>query len=184
MSSRTEAPFHKEPLIAALFDSPDRAARVVEQLIEHDFPMDQVSLLHRAGGHGDDFLGISYGDESERIRVWSQQGALWGSLAGLLAGASGLLIVPGIGALLAAGPIINAIAGAVLGAGVMVGSAVATRLGIALHRLGIPEHKLEQLHQSIMDGKTLLLIHCGDQDPQALERRLLWQGAASVIVLP
>ena len=118
-------PSHKEPLIAALFDSPDSATRVVEQLIEHDFPMDQVSLLHRAGGHGDDFLGISYGDEAERIRVWSEQGALWGSLAGLLAGASGLLIVPGVGALLA------------------------TRLGIALHRLGIPEQKLDLLHQAM-----------------------------------
>lgn len=101
-----------------------------------------------------------------------------------LAGVSGLLIVPGVGAVLAAGPIINAIAGAVLGAGVMAGSAVATRLGIALHRLGMPEEKLEQLHQAIMDGKTLVLIHCGREDPQALKQRLLWQGADSVSVLP
>ncbi len=175
---------HQEPLIAALFDSPDKATKVVEQLIDQDFPMDQISLLHRAGGHGDDFLGISYGDEGERIRVWSEQGALWGSLAGLVAGASGLLIVPGVGALLAAGPIINAIAGAVLGAGVMAGSAMATRLGVALHRLGIPEDKLDALHQAIMDGKTLLLVHAGKQDPQALKQRLLWQGADSVDILP
>ena len=58
-----------EPLIAAVFAAPERATQVVEQLIERDFPMDRVSLLHRAGGHGDDFLGISYGDEAERIRV-------------------------------------------------------------------------------------------------------------------
>lgn len=179
-----DTPLHREPLIAALFDSADNAGRVVEQLIEQDFPMDQVSLLHRAGGHGDDFLGISYGDEAERIRVWSEQGALWGSLAGLVAGASGLLIVPGVGALLVAGPVINAIAGAVLGAGVMAGSALATRLGIALHRFGIPEDKLDQLHQAIMDGKTLLLIHCGNEDPQALQQRLRWQGADSITVLP
>lgn len=179
-----DSPLHPQPLIAALFDSPDKATEVVEQLIEHDFPMDQISLLHRAGGHGDDFLGVSYGNEGERLRVWSEQGALWGSLAGLVAGASGLLIVPGVGALLAAGPIINAIAGAVLGAGVMAGSAMATRLGVALHRLGIPADKLDKLHQAIMDGKTLLLIHTGKQDPQALKQRLLWQGADSVDVLP
>jgi hypothetical protein len=177
-------PPRKEPLIAALFDSPDGATRVVEQLIARDFPMDQVSLLHRAGGHGDDFLGISYGSEAERIRVWSEHGALWGSLAGLLAGASGLLIVPGVGALLVAGPMINAIAGAVLGAGVMAGSALATRVGIALHRMGIPEDKLEHLHQAIMAGKTLLLIHCGREDPQVLGQRLRWQGADDVSVLP
>ncbi|MFC1774582.1 hypothetical protein ACFL3A_14735 [Pseudomonadota bacterium] len=175
---------HQEPLIAALFSSPEPATRVVEQLIKHDFPMDQISLLHHAGGHGDDFLGIAYSDEEERVRVWSEQGALWGSLAGLLAGASGLLVVPGIGPLLAAGPVINAIAGAVLGAGVMAGSALATRLGIALHRLGIPEEKLEELHQAILDGKILLLIHCGNDDPQVWRQRLLWQGAESVTVLP
>lgn len=179
-----DAPPRREPLIAALFDSPADATRVVEQLIAQDFPMDQVSLLHRAGGHGDDFLGISYGSEAERVKVWSEHGALWGSLAGLMAGASGLLIVPGVGALLAAGPVINAIAGAVLGAGVMAGSALATRVGIALHRIGIPEEKLEQLHQAIMDGKTLLLVHCGREDPQALRQRLLWQGADDVSVLP
>ena len=44
MSSHMDTSFYKEPLIAALFDSPDRATRVVEQLIAHDFPMDQVSV--------------------------------------------------------------------------------------------------------------------------------------------
>ena len=146
--------------------------------------MDLISLLHRAGGHGDDFLGISYGSDAERLRVWSAQGALWGSLAGLLASASGMLIVPGVGALLVAGPIIDMIAGAVLGAGVMAGSALATRLGIALHRAGIPEDRLDELHRAIMDGKTLVLIHCGHEDSLALERRLRWQGADSVLRLP
>ncbi|MCB1925564.1 MAG: hypothetical protein KDJ27_17785 [Gammaproteobacteria bacterium] len=174
----------KEPLIAALFASPDTATRIVEQLIERDFPMDRISLLHRAGGHGDDFLGISYGDDVERIKVWSAQGALWGALAGLVAGASGMLIVPGIGALLVAGPIIDLLAGAAVGAGVMAGSALATRVGIALHRIGIPEDKLQALHDALMDGKTLLLIHCGHENPESLQRRLAWQGAECATILP
>ena len=66
----------------------------------------------------------------------------------------------------------------------MARSAVATRLGIALHRLGIPEHKLEQLNRAIVDGKTQLLIHGRSEDPQALDRHLLWQGADSISVLP
>ena len=170
-------------LIAAVFDRPEQANPVVEQLIENDFPMDQISILHRAGGAGDDFLGIAYGDERERIRVWSEQGALWGSLAGLLAGASGLFFVPGVGILLLAGPVINAITGAAVGAGLMAGSAMATRLSIALHRLGLPTPQLERLHQAIMDGQTVLLIHTGNLDPEAFKRRLLWQGAAWVEVL-
>lgn len=175
---------HKEPVIAAVFQSPENATHIVEQLIDEDFPMDRISLLYRAGGYGDDFLGISYGSETERIRVWSAQGALWGSLAGLLAGASGMLLVPGVGALLAAGPIIDAIAGAAVGAGVMAGSALATRVAIALRRLGIPQEKLEHLHRAIMEGRTLLLVHCGNIDPQVLQQRLSWRGADDITILP
>jgi len=171
-------------LVAAVFGDARHAQEVVEQLIAQDFPMDQVSLLHRAGGHGDDFLGLAYDSEGERIRVWGQQGAFWGALGGLIAGVSGLLLVPGVGPLLVAGPIIDMLAGAATGAGLMAGAATLTRVSIALHRMGIPESKLEELHQAIMDGKTLLILHCGDDDPQTWHRKLRWEGADPVLDLP
>lgn len=71
---------NQEPLIAALFSSPEPATQIVEQLIAHDFPMDQISLLHHAGGHGDDFLGIAYSDEEERYASGASRapsGARW-----------------------------------------------------------------------------------------------------------
>ncbi len=172
----------KPALIAAIFDNAEKAYPAVEQLIENDFPMDRISVLHRAGGSGDDFLGIAYGDEKERVRAWSEQGALWGSLAGVLASISGLLFVPGIGVLLAAGPVINALTGAAVGAGLGAGSAAATRLANALHRLGVPEAQLDRLHQAIMDGKTVVLVHTDDQHI-ALDKRLRWQGAEDVLTL-
>ncbi len=171
-------------LIAAVFNDPEKAKRIVEQLVDHDFPMDQVSLLHRAGGHGDDILGISYKDDAERFRVWGEHGALWGALGGLLAGASGMLIVPGIGPLMAAGPLLDLIVGATLGAGLMTGAAAVTRLGAALRKLNIPDEKLEALHDAVMAGKTLLIVHCDRQDPSSWKQRLQWQGAESVWVLP
>lgn len=181
----SEAQSSEHPaLIAAIFPDPESANKIVEQLVEQDFPMDQISVLHRAEGEGDDFLGIAYGDDKERIRVWSEQGAFWGSLAGLLAGASGMFVVPGVGALLLAGPIINALTGAVLGAGLMAGSALATRLAIAFHRLGVPQDILENLHAAVMDGKTVLLLHGGNADPEELQRRLSWHGAEEVITIP
>jgi hypothetical protein len=170
-------------LIAAIFDDPDRAQVLVERLIEEDFPMDQVSLLHHAGGEGDDFLGIAYTDEGERIKVWGKHGALWGAVGGLLAGATGLLVIPGVGPLLVAGPLVDIIAGATVGTGVMASAAVVTRLTIALRRMGIPEEKLELLHQAIMDGKTVLILHCGAEDPVVLQQRIKWYGAELVEVL-
>ena len=146
--------------------------------------MDQLSILHKAGGSGDDFLGIAYSDEKQRFRVWGVEGALWGSLGGLLAGAAGLLLLPGIGPVFIAGPLIDAIAGAAVGAGLMTAGAAVTRLTIALRRYGLPEDKLEVLHQAVMDGKTVLLLHCGQEKPDVLRQRLLWKGADPVLNMP
>ena len=175
---------HTDHLVGAVFDNPDHAQAQVEEMIKHDFPMDQVSILHKAGGQGDDFLGIAYTNENERLKVWGGKGALWGALGGLLAGTVGLLLLPGIGPVLIAGPLIDAITGAAVGAGLMATGAAATHLTIGLHRLGIPDDKLAILHQAIMDGKTVLLMHCGNDDPETWRRRLAWTGADPVFTLP
>jgi len=170
--------------VGAVFGNPDDAYRVVEQMIEQNFPMDRISVLQKAEGSGDDFLGISYSGEKERFKVWGAWGALWGSLGGLLAGATGMLLLPGLGPLLVAGPLIEAIAGAAVGAGLMATGAAATHLTIALRRMGIPEHSLEVLHRAVMEGRTVVLIHCGNDDPEALRRRLAWKGADPVLTMP
>ena len=170
--------------VAAVFGSSDKAIAFVEDLNKHDFLMDQVSILHKAGGLGDDFLGIAYSDEKQRFKVWGAAGALWGSLGGLLAGAAGLFLLPGIGPVLIAGPILDAIVGAAVGAGLMTTGVAVTHLTIGLRRLGIPEDKLALLHQAVMDGKTVVLMHCGDDDPRIWQQRLSWTGADPVFTLP
>ncbi len=170
--------------VGGIFNNPEDAQAVVEEMIKQGFPMDQVSILHKAGGKGDDFLGIVYTDEKERFQVWGAGGALAGALGGLLAGAGGLMLIPGIGPVLVAGPIINAVVGAVAGAGIMTAGAAATHLTIALRRMGIPEEKLEMLHQAVMDGKTVVLMNVGKDDPEAWRSRLEWKGADPVLVLP
>jgi len=139
--------------VAAIFTRPEQAAAVTEAMIEEDFPMDQMSMLHRAGGQGDDILGISYSNEKERIKIWSAEGAAVGSLGGLVAGAAGLFLLPGIGPVLIVGPLVDAIAGAAVGAGLMGVGAAVTHLSIAFNRLGIPDDKLQILHRAIMEGK-------------------------------
>jgi len=175
---------HPKNFVGAVFDNHDNAQAVVEDMIKHDFPMDQVSILHKAGGQGDDFLGIAYTSEKERFRVWGARGALWGALGGLLAGAAGLLVLPGIGPVLVAGPLIDAIAGAAVGAGLMTAGAAVSHLTIALRRLGIPEDKLDIFHRAIMDGKTVLLLHCGHDDAAVWRQRLDWTGADPVFTMP
>lgn len=175
---------HTQHFVGAVFDNPADARTLVDEMINNDFPMDRVSILHRASGQGDDFLGIVYSNEKERFKVWGAQGALWGSIGGLLAGASGLLLLPGIGPVLVAGPLIDALVGAAVGAGLMTAGATVTHLTIALRRLGLPEEKLAILHQAVMDGKTLVLIHCDNEDPEFWRRRFAWKGANPVFSMP
>jgi len=170
--------------VGGIFDNPDDAHALVEDMIKHDFPMDQVSVLHKAGGEGDDFLGLVYTNEKERFKVWGASGALAGALGGLLAGAGGLMLIPGIGPVLASGPVVEAVVGAVAGAGIMTAGAAASHLTIALRRMGIPEDKLDMLHQAVMDGKTLILMNMGNESSEKWRSRLEGKGADPVIVLP
>jgi len=175
----------KNHFVAAVFTGSKPAAAIIQTMIEEDFPMDQLSMLHRAGGQGDDILGISYHNEKERLKIWGAEGAALGSLAGLAAGAAGLFLLPGIGPVLIAGPLIDVIAGTTVGAGLMSAGAAMTHLSIAFNRIGIPDDKLQILHQAIMDGKTVVLIHCGQDDPEPWRQRTtLWTEAETVFSMP
>jgi len=170
--------------IGAVFENPNHAHTLVEEMIKQGFPMDEVSILHKAGGQGDDFLGIAYTNEKERFKVWGVEGALWGALGGLLASAAGLVLLPGIGPVLVAGPLLDIFAGAAVGAGMMTTGAAVTHLTFGLHRLGIPEDSLKILHQAIMDGKIVLLMNCGNDDPEVWKQRIEWTGADPVFTMP
>jgi len=78
-----------------------------------------------------------------------------------------MFVIPGFGALLAAGPIVEAIGGAIagsaLGGGTMAGAAALTQLGSALHASGIPEQELQQIHQLVEAGKFIVILHCTPQ---------------------
>jgi hypothetical protein len=78
-------------------------------------------------------------------------GALFGSLA-VLAGA-GALAIPGIGLLIAAGPLLAGLAG--LGVGGAIGG-----LGGALVGMGLQEDEAKRYVSHVGAGKTLVVVHC------------------------
>jgi hypothetical protein len=83
-------------------------------------------------------------------------GAVVGGILGWLAGV-GALAIPGVGPLIAAGPIIAALAGA--GAGGAVGGVTGGLIG-----LGIPEYEAKRYEGRVIKGGILLSVHCDDQD--------------------
>ncbi len=181
-------PEHKSLLLVAIFEDEEKATGIVEKLIDKDFPADQISLLHKSGGSGDDALGIAFSSTGERMKVWGEHGAFWGALWGLLAGASGMFVIPGVGALLAAGPIVDALGGALAGAalsgGAMAGAAAVTQLGQALRHSGIPEEQLHAVHKAIMDGEFVVILHCDADDLDHCLTRLRWAGAQRILTVP
>lgn len=154
-------PVHRRVLMAFFADG-KQAAAALETLIAKDFPMDRISLLGKAASSGDDPLGVYYANVGERMRGWGKLGAFWGGLWGLLAGAAGLFVVPGIGPLLAAGPVVEALAGAAGGAavtgGVLAGAGAASEFTVAAHRMGVPEERLQETRDLLARGEHLLMI--------------------------
>jgi hypothetical protein len=82
-------------------------------------------------------------------------GAFWGAVWSMLLG-SAFFVIPGIGPVVAAGPVVAWMIGALEGA-VVVGGIGA--LGAALFSLGIPKDSVIQYETSIKAGKFLLIAH-------------------------
>lgn len=90
--------------------------------------------------------------------------------------------------MLAAGPIVEALAGAITGAalagGAMAGDAALTEFSSALRRIGIPDEQLEQIHTHVTEGDTLVILHCKTEQSEGCLTQMRWAGADSAMALP
>jgi hypothetical protein len=92
----------------------------------------------------------------EGVATGAGAGAAAGGVLGWLVGI-GALMIPGIGPLVAAGPIVAALAGA--GAGGATGGLVGGLIGA-----GIPEIEAKRYAGRIREGGYLISVHCDDRD--------------------
>lgn len=176
--STTERPSWREKnrVLVAVYPDEEKAMGVVKRLIDMNYQMDLISVLGRIHASGDDTLGIYNLNVGERMKAWGKHGVFWGGLWGMLAGAAGLFIIPGIGPIAAAGYIVEALAGgAVAGASAMAGAAALSQLAIAFHRTGIPEATILALHKAVKDGKYVLMLR-GAESEVAQWREVLESG--------
>lgn len=157
--------------LAAFYADAESAQRRLDLLMNREAPMDRISVLGRADASGDDPLGIYYPGVGERMRGWGGLGAFWGGIFGLLSGAAGLFVLPGVGTMAAAGPLVSSLAAGVAGAGaggaVLAGAGAGQQLAVAIHRMGIPESCIDDMQQRLATGQTLVLMI---MDPAEAER--------------
>src|ERR1700728_2106945 len=128
------------------------AEAAVDRLTSAGFSNDDVSVLMADSAGSKDFAAEKNTKAPEGAATGVGVGGTVGGTLGLLAGI-GALAIPGVGPLIAAGPIMAALAG--LGVGGAVGGIVGALVG-----MGIPEYEAKRYEGRVKDGGTLLSVHC------------------------
>lgn len=140
-----------------VFQNREDAENVIRAFKDADFDMDRISLLARnvENVEGAEEITDHEGNEAkEGAGAGATAGTVLGGVGGFLVGV-GLLAVPGVGPILAAGTEISAVASTLAGAG--IGAATGGIVG-ALVGLGIPEEKAKVYNDRIKAGDYLLMI--------------------------
>ena len=137
---------------------PDRAAaeEAVDQLRNAGFRSTDVSVLFSDNQGTKDFAHEKNTKAPEGVTTGVVSGGIAGGVLGWLTGI-GALAIPGLGPLIAAGPIVAALAGA--GALGTVGGIIG-----ALAGMGIPEYEAKRYEGRIREGGILLSVHCDSSD--------------------
>ena len=139
--------------VVATFDHHSKAEAAVRELQRADFKVESLSIVGK-GYHTEEKV-VGYYTTGDRMLNWGQNGAFWGGMWGLLFG-SAFFVVPGVGPLLVAGPLVVWIVAAIESAAVVGGLSA---LGAALYSIGIPETSVLEYESSIKAGKFLLVAH-------------------------
>lgn len=130
----------------------DQADSIVVALLTDAVVRDQdISVLFPDTQGTKEFAHEHNTKAPEGAVTGAASGGVAGGIAGLLAGI-GALAIPGVGPLIAAGPILAALSGAAVGA--TVGGIAGGLIG-----LGIPEFEAKRYEESVKGGNILLAVH-------------------------
>jgi hypothetical protein len=143
----------KKNSVVGMFNQHSQAEAAVKQLEEARFDMKKLSIVGK-GYHSEENV-VGYYTTCDRMTYWGTNGAFWGAIWGMLFG-SAFFMIPGVGPILAAGPIVGWIVAA-LESAVFVGGVSA--LGAGLMSIGIPKKSILQYESSIKADKFMLVLH-------------------------
>ncbi len=145
----------------------------VEALRLAGFSNSDISVLFPTNEGTRDFAHEKNTKAPEGVTVGASTGALLGGGLGWLAGI-GALAIPGLGPIIAAGPIMAALAG------VGVGGALGGLTG-ALIGLGVPEYEAKRYEGRVKDGGILLSVHSDTAGEVVRAKEILEQTGAQDI---
>lgn len=146
----------KNTVVYGIYRTRGEAEHGADQLIAAGFRNEDVSVLLQDNTGTKDFAHEKHTKAPEGTTAGATTGGVVGGTLGLLAGI-GALAIPGVGPLIAAGPIMGALAG--IGSGAVVGGIVGALVG-----LGIPEFEAKRYEGRIKEGGILVSVHADNRD--------------------
>src|SRR6201985_1448553 len=146
----------KNVAVFGIYATPSTAEAAVDHLLANGFTNSAISVLLPDDESTRAFAHEKATKAPEGTATGVATGGVIGGTLGLLAGI-GALAIPGVGPLIAAGPIMATLAG--VGAGGAVGGIVGALVG-----MGIPEYEAKRYEGRIQKGGILLSVHCASSD--------------------
>ena len=151
-------------IVVGIFNTHTEAEQSVKELQEAGFDMKKLSIVAK-NPHAEEHV-VGFYNAGDRIKHWGQAGAFWGGIWGMLFGAA-FFVIPGIGPLLVAGPLVTWIVGALEGA-VVVGGISA--VGAGLFSIGVPKDSILEYELALKTDKFLVMAHGTADDAEKAHR--------------
>jgi hypothetical protein len=156
---------NKNTAVFGIYATAATAEHAVDHLLAVGFTNSDISVLLPDDETTRAFAHEKNTKAPEGTATGVTAGGVIGGTLGLLAGI-GALAIPGVGPLIAAGPIMGALAG--LGVGGTVGGVVGALVG-----MGIPEYEAKRFEGAVKGGGTLLSVHCDTSEEVKLAKQAL-----------
>jgi len=150
-----------------------QAVRIANRLRNAGFSAGDISILAPDRGGVRDLAHENATKAPEGATAGAGAGAVLGGALGWLAGV-GALAIPGLGPLIAAGPILATLSGAAVGGA--VGGLTGSLVG-----MGIPEYEARQYESKLREGNILMCTHVDDSEEAARVRQILSEEKAEDI---
>lgn len=159
--------------IYAIATSEGHANRIVDSLTNAGFSSNDISAVFPDNNTSQEFSHEKNTKAPEGAVTGVAAGGVIGGTLGLLAGI-GALAIPGVGPLIAAGPLLAALSGAAAGA--TVGGIAGGLIG-----LGIPEYEAKRYEERIIEGNILISVHAETEDEVSRAKEILNEADAEDI---
>jgi hypothetical protein len=166
LAQQEEMEMSEKNSLVVVYGSHSNAEAGIKELQKSGFDIKKLSILGKEY-HTEEHV-VGYYNAGDRMKYWGKMGAFWGGVWGLLVGAA-FFVIPGVGPVLIAGPLVAWVVGALEGA-VVVGGLSA--LGAGLYSIGIPKDSILRYETAIQADKFLLVVQ-GTSDEMMKAKNLL-----------